>query len=74
MCNLDDITNKNNEDHKKNGYLFHIIRTELLMIGGSGSGKTNSLINLRKEKDSDSFIDNIYLHAKDLNERKDHQF
>ena len=41
MCNLDDITNKNNEDHKKNGYLFHIIRTELLMIGGSGSGKTN---------------------------------
>ena len=74
MCNLDDITNKNNEDHKKNDYLFHIIRTELLMIGGSGSEKTNSLINLRKEKDSDSFIDNIYLHAKDLNEPKDHQF
>ena len=58
----------------KNGYLFQIIRTELLMIGGSGSGKTNSLINLRKEEDSDNLIDNIYLHAKDLNEPKDHQF
>ena len=44
------------------------------MIGGSGSGKTNSLINLRKEEDSDNLIDNIYLHAKDLNEPKDHQF
>ena len=35
------------------------------MIGGSGSGKTNALLNLINEQDD---IDKIYLDAKDLNE------
>ena len=42
----------------------------MLIIGGSGSGKTNALLNLIKEQDSDSLIDKIYLYAKDLNEPK----
>ena len=38
-----------------------------MIIGGSGSGKTNALLNLIKEQ---SNIDNIYLYAKDLSEVK----
>ena len=38
----------------------------ILIIGGSGSGKTNSLFNLINEPD----IDKIYLYAKDQNEAK----
>ena len=33
-------------------------------------GKTNTLLNLIKEQDSDHFIDKIYLYAKDVNEPK----
>ena len=40
---------------------------QILMIGGSGSGKTNTLLNLINEQKD---IDKIYLYAKDLNERK----
>ena len=40
------------------------------IAGGSGLGKTNALLNLIKEQDSDSLIDKIYLFAKDLNELK----
>ena len=39
----------------------------MLIIGGSGSGKTNALLNLKKEQDSDNLIDKIYLYGKDLN-------
>ena len=39
----------------------------VLIIGGSGSGKTNALLNLIKEQDD---IDKIYLYAKDLSELK----
>ena len=42
----------------------------MLIIGGSGSGKTNALLNLIKEQDRDSLIDKIYLYAKDLSETK----
>ena len=38
-----------------------------LIIGGSGSGKTNALLNLIKEKDD---IDKIYFYAKDSSEPK----
>ena len=34
-----------------------------MIIGGSGSGKTNTLINLINEQDH---IDKIYLYAKDI--------
>ena len=41
----------------------------MLIIGSSGSGKTNALLNLIK-KDNDDFIDKIYLYAKDLDKPK----
>ena len=59
MFNLDNITEKgNNKDwsHRK------------LIIGSSGSGKTNYLINLI-QKDN-NIIDKIYLYAKDLEKPK----
>ena len=67
VFNLDDITNKNN--NKFNGkwsYIpDHLYR--ILIIGGSASGKINSLLNLIKEQDD---TDKIYLHTKDLSEPK----
>ena len=50
----------------KNGHLFYIIHN----TGGSGSEKTNALLTLIKEKDSDNLIGKIYLYANDLNEPK----
>ena len=38
-----------------------------MIIGGSGSGKTNTLLNLMNEQND---IDKIYLYARDLNEPK----
>ena len=43
----------------------HLYR--ILIIGGSGSGKTNALLNLIKEQID---LDKIYLYAKDLSEPK----
>ena len=40
------------------------------MIGGSGSGKKNTLLNFIKEKDNDERFDKIYLYAKGLSEPK----
>ena len=42
----------------------------MLIIGGSGSGQTNALLNLIKEQDSDNPMDKIYFYAKKLNEPK----
>ena len=39
----------------------------ILIIGGSGSGKTNALLDLIKEQDD---IDKMYFYAKDLSESK----
>ena len=65
MFSLEDITNENNKQlNKKQPYIpDHPYR--ILVIGGSGSRKTNALLNLIKEQDD---IDKIYLYAKDLNE------
>ena len=67
MINLDNIVNNNNEEHnEKWSYILdHPYR--IIIIGGSASGKTNTLFNLiNKRKD----IDQIYLYAKDLSEKK----
>ena len=52
----------------KNGHIYHPYR--IIIIGGSGSGKTNTLLNLIKEQDYHDVIDKIYLYARDLNEPK----
>ena len=41
-----------------------------MIIGGSESGKTNTLLNLIKGQDYHDVIDKIYLYAKDLSEPK----
>ena len=64
MFNLDAITNKNNKNGGKN------CPYRMLIIGPSGSGKANALLNLIQKKKNDSPIDKIYLYAKDLSEQK----
>ena len=51
----------------KNGHIYLIICKEFLITGGSGSGKTNTLLNLINEQ---NYIDKIFLYARDLNEPK----
>ena len=67
MIDSDSITNENIKEHNEKwpyipGHLHRI-----LIIGGSGSGKTNTLLNLIKGQDD---IDKIYLYAKDLSKPK----
>ena len=67
MINLDSITNENNKEHNEKWPYIPDHPYRILIIGGSGSGKTNALLNLIKEQDD---IDKIYLYAKDLSEPK----
>ena len=70
MFNLDNITNENNEDDNKKQLYIPDHPQRQLIIRGSGSGKTNVLLNLIKEQDSDNLMNKIYLYGKDLNEPK----
>ena len=70
MFNLDDISNENNEGHNLKWPYIPDHPYGMLIIGGSGSGKTNDQEKLIKEQDSDNLINKIYLYAKDLNEPK----
>ena len=69
MFNLDNITNENNEDNNKKRPYIEDHPYRMLIIGGSGSEKTNALLNLIKEQDNDELIDKICLYAKDLNNK-----
>ena len=70
MFNLDDIANENNKDHNKKWPYIWDHPYRILIIEGSWSGKTNGLLNLIKEQESDNLIEKIYLYTKDLNEPK----
>ena len=66
MINLDSITNENNNrKHNEKWSYIPDHPYKILKIGGSGSGKTNALINLINEKKN---IDKIYFYARDLSE------
>ena len=67
MINLGSITNKNNKEHNKKWPYIPDHPYKILIIGGSGSGKTNALFNLINKQ---HVIDKIYLYAKGLNEPK----
>ena len=70
MINLDSITNENNKKHNEKWPYIPDHPYRILIIGGSGSEKTNTLLNLIKEQDYHDVIDKIYLYAKDLSEPK----
>ena len=65
MINLDSITNKNNKEHNQKWPYIPDHPYRIVIIGGSGSGKTNEFINLINQQNE---IDQIYLYAKDLSE------
>ena len=67
MINLNNISNENNKEHNKKWPFLPDHRYRFLIIGESGSGKTNTLLNLINELDD---IDKIYLYAKHLSEPK----
>ena len=67
MVNLDSITNENNKEHNKKWPYIPDHPYRILIIGGSGSRKTNALLNLIKEEDD---IDKIYLYGKNLSQPK----
>ena len=67
MINLDSITNENNKKHNEKCPYIPDNPYRILIIGGSGSRKTNTLLNLINEQND---IDKIYLYARDSNEPK----
>ena len=67
MINFDDYTNENIIEHNSKWPYIPDHPYRILIIGGSGSGKTNALLNLINNQPD---IDKIYLYAKDPYEAK----
>ena len=67
MINFDDYANKNKTEHNLKWPYIPDHPYRILIIGGSGSGKTNALLNLINNQPD---IDKIYLYAKDPYEAK----
>ena len=70
MINLDSITNENNKERNEKWPFIPDHPYRILIIGGSGSRKTNALLDLIKEQ---NYIDKMYLYlfyVKDLSESK----
>ena len=67
MINFDDYTNENKTEHNLKWPYIPDHPYRMLIIGGSGSGKTNALLNLIYNQPD---IDKIYLYAKDPYEAK----
>ena len=67
MINFDNYTNENKSEHNLKWPYIPDHPYRILIIGGSGSGKTNALLNLLNNQPD---IDKIYLYAKDPSETK----
>ena len=67
MINFDDYTNENKTKHNPNLPYIPDHPQRILIIGGSGSGKTNVLLNLINDQ---ADIDKICLYAKDIYQPK----
>ena len=67
MINLDSITNENNKKYNETWLYISHHPYRILIIGGSGSEKTNTLLNLINEQND---IDKKYLYERDLNAPK----
>ena len=67
MINFNSITNEKNKERNEKWPFIPDHPYRILIIGGSGSGKTNALLNLISEQDN---IDKICLYGKDLSEPK----
>ena len=67
MINLDNTSNENSKKRNEKWPYIPDHPYRILLIGRSGSGKTNTLLNLINEQND---IDKIYLYARDLNEPK----
>ena len=67
MINFDDYTNENKIEHNSKWPCIPDHPYRILIVGGSGSGKTNALLNLINNHPD---IDKIYLYAKDPYEAK----
>ena len=67
MINFDEYTNENTIKHNPNWPYIPDHPYRMLIIGGSGSGKTNALLNLIQYQ---PYIDKIYLYVKDPYEAK----
>ena len=67
MINFDDYVNENKTEHNENWPCIPDKPYRILIVGGSGSGKTKVLLNLIENQ---SDIDKIYLYAKDTYEAK----
>ena len=72
MINLGDVTTGKIKTYNQNWAQISDIQYRILMIRGSGSGKTNALIDLIKKQDdvNYSFIDKIYWYVEDVDEIK----
>ena len=71
MINFDDYTNENIVEHNSKWPYIPDHPYRILIIGDSGSGKTNALLNLINNQPD---IDKIYLYAKDPCEKKKSQY
>ena len=67
MISFDDYANENKTKQNQNWYYVPDHPYRIIIIGGSGSGETNALLNLINNQPD---IDKMYLYAKDPSEAK----
>ena len=67
MFNFDYVTNEDIKEHNPNWPKIPDRGYRILITGGCGSGKTNTLLNLT---DNEPDIDKTYLYVKDPSETK----